>query len=202
MAKLFVLSAPSGTGKTTLVCELIKRLKDTYGLERAITYTSKRPRSSEVHGKDYYFISEEEFQCKIQQGFFLEWSTAYGAYYGLHKGILDKVMQGTPCIAVLDRNGTRALKRQNYDCICIWVKPPNLEELKKRLYKRAEDTEEAIAYRFELAYKELQEEEQERLCNYTITNGTLEHALSQLEVIVKGELLGEKNYVQKYFKKV
>jgi guanylate kinase len=193
MAQLFILSAPSGTGKTTLVCELIKRLKDTYKIERAITYTSKKPRASEVHGKDYYFVSEDQFKDKIKQGFFLEWSTAYGAYYGLPKDILQKVKQGVSYIAVLDRIGARAIKAQVQDCIGIWIKPPSLDELKKRLYKRAEDTEEVINYRFDLACKELREEEQECLFNYTIINDIFERALCELEALVKGELAGDKN---------
>ena len=184
VGKLFILSAPSGTGKTTLVVELVERLKGRYALERIITYTTKKPRASEVHGKDYHFISEEEFRKKIDEGFFLEWSIAYGAYYGSPKNILQELNNGTSFIAVLDRQGAQAVKKQANACILIWLRPPTLEDLKNRLCTRAQDSQEVIQYRLELAQKELEEELHSPLFDHTVINDDFNDALTALITIV------------------
>lgn len=186
--KLFILSAPSGTGKTTLVSKLIAQLKENYVFERVITYTTKQPRVSEVHGKDYYFVSEEEFKTKIDEGFFLEWSTAYGAYYGFPRAILEELKNGASFVAVLDRQGAYAVKAQVHDCTLIWLKPPTFEVLEKRLCERAQDTQEVIQYRLQLAQKELEDEEKQPFFDHSIVNDTFEDALNSLTRIISQEL--------------
>ena len=107
---LFVISAPSGAGKTTLVREVLDRLRAELGLMRVITHTSKQPRTGEVQGVDYHFLSEEEFKQKIEEEFFIEHSTVYGAYYGVAKALFKKLDEGIHHIAIVDRAGAASLK--------------------------------------------------------------------------------------------
>lgn len=186
--KLFIVSAPSGAGKTTLVHLVIEHLQDTYQVYRAITYTTKKPRSSETQGIDYHFITESEFKEKIGQGFFIEYSTAYGAYYGFPHSVVAEVEKGTHYIAVLDRAGAEALKAHKPDVVLIWIKPPTRESLQVRLATRAQDSEEAIAYRLALAEKEMVSEEQSNFYHHVIVNDDLAVAVEELASIMRDQL--------------
>src|SRR5581483_10666268 len=106
---LFIVSAPSGAGKTTLVNAALGSLKSSHAIERVITYTSRMPREGEIPGVDYHFISELEFQSRIKDGFFLEWSGAYGTYYGTPRGLLEDLEKGHHRILIPDRNGAQKI---------------------------------------------------------------------------------------------
>ena len=186
--KLFVLSAPSGAGKTTLVLKVIERLKGRYDLKRVITYTSKQPRSGEVSGVDYHFVSESEFVLKIEQDFFVEYSTVYGAYYGVPKEIFSYIDEGGCSIAIVDKAGAASIKSYRKDAVLIWVKPPSKEALAQRLASRARDTKEQIDFRLSLAEEELADQEQDMLFEYVVMNDTLEMAIEQLERIIKSSM--------------
>ena len=181
---LFVIAAPSGTGKTTLVSALIERVSQQCLLEKVITYTSKTPRINEVCGIDYHFISENEFKIKIEQQFFLEWSDVYGAYYGCSKEILAQIEQGRSYILILDRKGAKSVKESYPNAVLIWLIPPSLEELAQRLHKRATDLPEHINRRLDLAHVELEQERSEKLFDYVIINKDFNTALAQLEELV------------------
>ena len=171
---LFVISAPSGAGKTSLVLALLKHRP---GLSRLITYTTRSPRAGEVNGCDYHFITESDFKLKIEQNFFLEWSCAYGAYYGSPRSLLDDIRQGQSFIAIVDRLGARALHKLITSAVCIWIVPPSLSVLERRLTLRASDCQERIRYRLQLARQEMEQERIEPFFQFVIVNDSFEEAL-------------------------
>src|SRR5437879_4794715 len=105
IGKLFVISASSGAGKTTLVTAIITHMGGHVNLERVVTYTTRTPAPGDVPGVDYHFVTPAQFQEKIAAGFFMEWSTAYGHYYGSPRSVLDEVAAGNSRILILDRAG-------------------------------------------------------------------------------------------------
>lgn len=186
--KLFIISAPSGAGKTSLVQNVIERLGQRCAVKRVITYTTKKPRVGEVAGVDYHFLTEEEFKEKLLQDYFVEYSTAYGAYYGFPRYIINEVAYGASYMVILDRAGAAALKAHKEDVVLIWIKPPTHESLRLRLTSRGQDDESTIAYRLALAQQELELEEQERFFQHSIMNDDFHGAVEQLEKIVRDEL--------------
>src|SRR3990167_753346 len=129
--KLFVLSGPSGVGKTTLAAMLFARLGKSHNLSRVITYTTKSPRVGEQNGVDYHFITVPEFESKLLSGFFIEYSKSYGHYYGSPRSILLDLKQGKSLLLVVDQTGACNIKRQFVQAILIWIAPPSIHELAK-----------------------------------------------------------------------
>lgn len=187
LGKLFIISAPSGAGKTTLVMQIIERVKGQCALKRVITYTTKTPRPGEVHGIDYHFISEADFKEKIEQDFFIEHSTVYGAYYGFPKEIFWSIEQGEHFIAIVDRAGAVSIRAYKNDAILIWISPPSESALEQRLSSRAQDDESQIALRLSLARQEIAERN-DHLFDHIIINDELSTALAKLEDIIKSNL--------------
>lgn len=189
--KLFILSAPSGAGKTTLVTALLERFGRYYTLERVITYTSKAPRQTERPGIDYHFISPEEFERKINEGFFMEWSKCYGTYYGSPRSVLDEVARGKSFIAILDRLGAQNIVRNSYDqAILIWLYTHSMNDLRVRLEGRNTETQEQIERRLVLAQQEIYEECVSPQYHYHILNHDFERALKKFERVLRRELFG------------
>ncbi len=186
---LFVISAPSGAGKTTLVREVLDRLRAELGLVRVITHTSKQPRPGEQHGVDYHFLSEEEFKQKIEEDFFIEHSTVYGAYYGVAKTLFKKLAEGIHHIAIVDRAGAAALKAKVTDAVLIWIHPPAKEVLEQRLSARAQDSQETISFRLKIAERELEVAKEETLFEHVIVNDDLQEAISQLENLIRAKVV-------------
>lgn len=186
--KLFIISAPSGVGKTSLVIALCEKYGCMFNLERIITYTSRNPRIDEINGFHYYFLSKSDFEKKIESGFFLEWSCDYGSHYGSPRHILKDLTQGKSYIVILDRKGARSLKSYFKNSILIWIKPPSLETLKFRLSNRATGSENEIQRRLELAKIELESEETEKFFQYNLINENFDLTLNNLSLIVRNEL--------------
>lgn len=178
----FVISAPSGAGKTTIVSLLLNRLSDS--ITRVVTYTTRTPSSHEVDGRDYHFISKESFEQKIATGFFLEWSCEYEHYYGLPNSIITQVGQGRSYIAILDRKGVASVLQAYSAAVPIWIYTNNLDTLRERLINRARDSREVIERRMVQAQKECEEEKMHNLFRYHILNENLESAVDELEQIV------------------
>lgn len=136
---LFVLSAPSGTGKTTVAERL---LKSCPGIRRIVTATTRSKREGEVHGVDYLFISYEEFEKKIEEGYFLEYAEVYGHYYGTPKDqVIRNEEEGVDSLLVIDVQGAKKVRESYKDSILIFLMPPSLEELRRRLLTRGYGTE-------------------------------------------------------------
>lgn len=191
--KLFVVSAPSGAGKTTLVTRVIERLNRSYDLKRVITYTSKQPRPGEVQGVDYHFLAEEEFKEKIASDYFVEYSTVYGAFYGFPRYIIAEIYKGASYIVIVDREGATSLKAHIKETVLIWIRPPNKEELEKRLINRAQDSNETIAFRLGLADAELSNEVR-YLFDNIIINDDLERAVDELATLIEQNLQDKINF--------
>lgn len=187
-AKLFIVSAPSGAGKTTLVQALINKVGHLCAIERAITYTTKQMRQGEVAGVDYIYISQEEFEHKADQGFFLEITKGLGHYYGTPRTIVDKVKAGISQILVIDRLGAATITRQYPQAVLIWIKVRGIEVLRERLMNRASDTQEQIERRLIRAQHEIEEEERSSFYKHHIINDDFERALYFLHSLVIKEL--------------
>ncbi len=178
--KLIILSAPSGTGKNTLIGELLKRRDD---IAFSISTTTRPKKKGEKEGRDYYFLSKEEFQEGIKRKIFLEWAEVLGNYYGTSKKEIRRIWKEkkTP-ILDLDVQGALSLKRRFGDrVVTIFILPPSLEELENRLRKRGRDNEEEIKKRLELAKKELLYREK---YDYQVVNDSLEEAIKELSQIL------------------
>lgn len=189
--RLFVISAPSGAGKTSLVKVIVERLGDRYALERLVTYTTKEPSAQEQHGIDYHFVSPQEFEQKIAEGFFIEWSTVYGAYYGSPKHIDRILAEGKSLIAVVDRHGARQIADFFAQAVLIWIQPPEESALKERLISRGRDHEGDINKRLEIAKAELAAEQLNSFYKYRVINENFTKAAQDLQEIFIKELFDD-----------
>ncbi len=177
----FVISAPAGTGKTTLVQKLVNEFPC---LMSSVSYTTRQPRSGEVPGHDYVFLSREEFEKKIAAREFLEYVQLYGAYYGTsQQWVRDQRKQGKHVLLTIDTQGALQLK-EHYSAVLIFIMPPSLEELKNRLVRRKTETEEVIEKRLAVAQKEI---ETAQHYDYIIVNDDLDVAYQVLRSIIIAE---------------
>jgi guanylate kinase len=149
---IFVISAPAGTGKTTLVRMLQKEFSC---LVESVSYTTRKPRPGEKEGVDYYFISESEFTQKLQEGDFVEHAKVFGHDYGTSRSFVEsQLQQGKHVLLVIDTQGAVQLKN-HYDAIFVFISPPSVSELRSRLYGRKTETDQAIEHRLSWAEKEM-----------------------------------------------
>ena len=179
--KLIIFSAPSGAGKTTIVKHL---LQQNFNLVFSISATSRPPRNTEMHAHDYHFISEKEFQEKIENDDFLEWEEVYkGIRYGTLKSDVEQIRnRGKNVIFDVDVVGGLNIKKYFGDeALAIFVQPPSVKELQIRLQNRSTETEEIIRMRIEKAEHELSFASQ---FDVKITNDNLENALAEAEKIL------------------
>ena len=181
--KLFVFSAPSGAGKTTIVRHVLKNHPE---LIFSISATTRDRRKNEVDGKDYFFINEEDFKKKIKSGEFIEWEKFYDYYYGtLRNFVEEKLNEGFSIVLEVDVKGALNIKNSYPGSVLIFIKPPSLEELKKRLINRNTETETDLRKRIERAEMELSYQEH---FDYSINNENLQKAKAEAEKIIKEEL--------------
>lgn len=194
---LFIVSAPSGAGKNTLIENFLKNYpyiyKELGSLKRAITYTTKKPRLQDIDGKDYHFISEAEFTKKIEEGFFWEYSTAYGSYYGTPLALLEELESGKSFFIILDRIGALKLSELYKNHILILIAPASIEELQDRLIKRAGESAQEIEKRLGLARLEMALEKENPRYHHYITNDTIELGVGRLKEIVLDYFKNYKN---------
>ncbi|HUT85055.1 MAG TPA: guanylate kinase [Thermodesulfobacteriota bacterium] len=185
---LFIISAPSGTGKTSLCKEVIRNLSN---LTSSVSYTTRKPRSGEMDGRDYFFVSPEKFQQMLDQGLFREWTEIYGNRYGTSKAFIEKLMKDQVDILFdIDSRGARKILELYPEGISIFVLPPSLQELKKRLISRGTDSPETITSRLKLAEQEM---EDAGFYQYTVVNDSFEEAVKKLKSIVIAERCRRRN---------
>lgn len=178
---MFIVSAPAGTGKTTLVHRLVQEFPE---VKASISYTTRQPREGEIPGVDYHFISEAEFEAKIVEGDFLEHVKLYGTYYGTSRQwILAQQKQGIHIVLVIDTQGALQLKG-HLSASFIFIRPPSLQVLQARLVKRHTESPEMIEKRLEWAKRELKAV---HYYDYQIINDDLEVAYQVLKSIVIAE---------------
>ena len=155
--KIIILSAPSGTGKSTIIKHLMTHRPDLH-LSFSISATSRKPRDGETHGKEYYFLSGDEFREKIENGEFVEWEEVYaGTFYGTLKSEVERVVaRGDTLIMDVDVKGSLSIKKCFGDkALSVFVMPPSVDELRKRLQNRGTDSQEEIERRVSKADYEM-----------------------------------------------
>ena len=178
-AKIFAVSAPSGTGKTTIVKRLLDEIP---GLVYSVSATTRKKRDNEKSGVDYFFISEQEFLDKTKKNEFVEWEKVYDYYYGTFKYYVDQNINiGKNIIAEVDVKGALSLKKIYTEAILIFIAPPSLDELIDRLMKRQTETETDLQKRIERAKMELSQKDK---FDYLIINKDLEKAISETKSLV------------------
>jgi guanylate kinase len=181
---LLILSSPSGAGKTTLTRMLLQRCPD---LDFSVSHTTRKPRASEVEGRDYYFVTQEQFLALASQNAFLEWAEVHGNLYGTSIAEIERARATPGCRGMvfdIDYQGARQIKSKVADVVSVFVVPPSLAELERRLRGRASETEDAVQRRFAMAKREI---EHYALFEYLIVNHTLDEAFDELRSIVLSE---------------
>jgi len=176
---VFVISAPSGTGKSTLTSRLVSNLE---GLIFSISTTTRAPREGEVEGRDYFFVDPDAFDHTVAEGGFLEWVEVYGNRYGTGRDwILQQLAKGVDVLLDIETTGALAVQERMPDAIMIFLLPPSAAELERRLRSRGKDSEEQIEMRLKYARHEL---EFFPRYDHLIVNGDLDVAYRQLESVV------------------
>jgi guanylate kinase len=185
MTTVFIISAPSGSGKSTLV----RKVRDIVpNLEFSISYTTRKPRGSEENGREYYFISREDFEKMVRNHEFLEHAEVFGDdYYGTALRFHRKAKQdGTDLLLDIDVQGAEQIKRQLPEAVSIFILPPNRSELERRLRDRGQDDEETIQRRLGTARREI---ENYAKYDYILVNDRLPDSVELLEAILLSERL-------------
>ena len=183
LGKLVVISAPSGCGKTTLVERLLERNKR---LVRSISYTTRPPRPGEVNGHDYFFVSEKDFSAKKRKRFFLESARVFNRSYGTSREfVLEHLSRGVSVVLAIDVQGMKQLRARaggEIQMTSIFIMPPSLSALKRRLEKRKTETKREIDERLKIAEKEMAERP---LYDFVVVNRKINQAVKEIEGIVK-----------------
>tara|TARA_B100001564_G_C20659553_1_gene680891 strand:- start:582 stop:1196 length:615 start_codon:yes stop_codon:yes gene_type:complete len=179
MSNVFIISAPSGAGKTSLVkgiCDLLPFVRPS------ISYTTRKIRESEIHEQDYFFVNQDIFNQKIKNNDFLEYQNVYGNMYG---STLESVFSirntGADVILEIDYQGMLAVKKALPDAISIYIIPPSIEALEQRLINRAEDEDEVINKRMDSSIREIN---YAKFADYVLVNDDFDHALNVLKGII------------------
>ena len=184
---LFIISAPSGTGKTTLCKQLTTNLPDLW---HSISYTTRQPRLGEEHGREYYFIDEQPFQAMIDRNEFVEWARVYGNLYGTPwKSLTEKIDQGSDVLLEIDVQGAMQVRKRFEDSVSIFILPPSMAVLRSRLQTRASDSPEEVQRRL---HKVKEEVWSYREYAYIVRNDDINRSIRDLESIFWSERLKTK----------
>jgi len=186
LQKLIIITAPSGAGKTSVTKYLLEKIPQ---LGFSVSATTRKPRSNEINGVDYYFITEEAFHGKIHENDFIEWEMVYeGKYYGTFKSELERIWKEnkTPLLDIDVKGAIHVHEQFNSNCLTIFIEPPSIEELKKRLQSRGTESLESLETRLNKAVFELSFKHQ---FNKIIINDNLQEACLHAQASVK-EFLG------------
>ena len=172
---LFIISAPSGAGKTTIAKAVLKQFTD---MCYSISYTTRKPRAGERDGVDYHFVSKQDFKKGINKDRWAEWAKVYGNYYGTSAEFIEKnLSSGCDILLDIDVQGTLQILKQYPDSVTIFILPPSLNALRKRLEMRGSDSQAVIEKRLENAKKEMA---QKKMYRHTIVNDELSAAIDEL----------------------
>jgi guanylate kinase len=186
-----VVSAPSGTGKSSLCRELLNAFPK---IQFSISHTSREPRPGEQEGKDYFFVSREEFKQKIKRGEFIEWIENYGHFYGSSKTMVEKALQeGKDLLFDIEPRGAKTIKETLQGGVYVFILPPSKEDLLNRLRGRGHESEADVRKRFEQAEREIKEIS---WYDYVVINRDLETAVNQLKAIYVAEKCKRKRLKQ------
>jgi guanylate kinase len=176
---LFIISAPSGAGKTTLCNAILKKFPNLY---YSISHTTRKPRTGEQDGVDYFFITGDEFKHHIEKGTWAEWANVHGHFYGTSAQFIDRYLAaGKNILLDIDVNGAKQILSRYPDSITIFIMPPTFKILKQRLAKRGTDSEQVIANRLNNAKTEIMQKDQYK---YIIVNDSLPEAIETIAAII------------------
>ncbi len=179
--RLFVISAPSGAGKTSLVKALLER---NPALAVSVSHTTRKPRPHEMHGRDYYFISIPEFQSLVERGAFLEHARVFDNHYGTSRETVERLLAaGTDVVLEIDWQGAQQVRGAMPECVSIFILPPSRGALEERLRGRQTDPPEVIARRLRDAVSDMRHFSE---FDYVIVNDRFEQALEELESVMAG----------------
>ncbi len=179
---IIVISAPSGAGKTTIAKAVSERLKN---VEYSISCTTRKKRDNEIDGRDYYFLDRPTFEKRINQGKLYEWAEVYGDLYGTPKeSVLDFLKQGKSVLMDIDIQGAQKIKKIYPNGVFIFILPPSIKELEKRLLKRGKDSPDIIKTRLKSAEQEMKHRKE---FDYLIINKNLDSTVEMVESIIKVE---------------
>lgn len=182
MTNVFIISAPSGSGKSTLVSRLLASDPD---LLFSVSYTTRRPRGTEVPGESYVYISREDFCRRIAAREFLEFAEVFGNFYGTHQSVLDQARsEGRDLILDIDVQGARQLKERIPDAVSVFILAPSRDILEQRLRTRSEDSEEVIQRRLNEAAEEIRNHDQ---YDFILVNHQVEESVGTLAAIIRAE---------------
>ena len=183
MARVFVITGPSGVGKGTLIRGLMQRLGN---LELSVSATTRAPREGERDGVDYHFLTREEFDRRVASGEFVEYADYAGRSYGtLRSELEDRVRAGIPVVLEIEVQGARQVRAEMPEAVQVFIAPPSLEALRERLTARATDDAEEVERRLQVARDELAAQPE---FGHVVVNDRLEDALGELTAIVAAEL--------------
>jgi guanylate kinase len=186
--RIIAISAPSGSGKTTIVRKV---LKDIPELVFSVSATTRKRRKDEKEGTDYYFITESEFKKKIDNNEFIEWEKFYDYYYGTYKNTVDSAVSiGKTIILEVDVKGALSLKKIYPDAVLIYIVPPSFDELVNRLVKRKTEDQADLQKRIDRAKMELELKDK---FDYFVDNTELEKAVTETESVIKKIISKENN---------
>lgn len=181
--QLIVISGPSGAGKDTIVKKLVERKNNDYWL--SISATSRKSRKEEKDGIDYYFLKEDDFKQKIKEDYFLEYTKYADNYYGTPKQyIKDNLEKGKDVLLIIEIEGAANIKEMLPESLLIFIMPPSIKELVRRLKKRGTEDNNKLLKRFHKTYKELNEVTK---YNYVVVNDNIDDAAEKVEAIIKAE---------------
>jgi guanylate kinase len=181
---LLVLSSPSGAGKTTLTRRIQHRFPD---LRFSVSHTTRPPRPNEVDGKDYHFVDRKTFEQKVSDGAFLEWAEVHHNLYGTGTSEIDRARQTLGCTGMIfdiDYQGARQIRAKQPDVVSVFILPPSMDELLRRLRGRASETEEVVQRRFDVSRREI---EHYGFFDYVVVNDEIEAAFDHLRGVILAE---------------
>lgn len=182
MKKLIVISGSSGVGKGTIIKSFLEKHKD---FKLSVSCTTRQKREGEVHGINYYYLTKEQFMDAVQKDEFLEWAEFSGNYYGTNKNFVQKSLDNNENIILeIDTQGAMQVREKIKNSVLIFILPPSMEELERRLRGRGTETEEAIQKRLNTVQSET---EKVKIFDYTVTNDTVDNAVKKIEEIIEHE---------------
>jgi guanylate kinase len=180
---VFVITGPSGVGKGTLIRTLRERVPE---LELSVSATTRRPRPGETHGVDYHFLSDDEFEDRVQQGDFVEHADYAGRRYGtLREELATRAAGNRPVLLEIEVQGARQVREAMPEAVQVFIAPPSEEALRARLVGRGTDSQEEVAHRLDTAREELAAQHE---FGHVVVNDRLEDAVAELEALVRGQL--------------
>ena len=195
LGNLYIVSAPSGAGKSSLIAALLQQ-HPSYEMQVSISHTTRQARPNEEDGKHYYFVDHAEFERLIAEDAFLEYAEVFGNYYGTSLPMIERSLaQGVDVFLDIDWQGAQQVRKKVPTAKSIFILPPSIQELERRLIGRGQDSDEVIAARMQKAMSEMSHYDE---YDYLIINDDFDQALNDIKVILKAEKLKVARQIQRH----